>query len=211
MIAPPRPPSHDELEALIEEARARQVRRRLLAAAGVAAAAAIGLGVHAFLTDGAAGRTTGGSPNAGVGAPLCRSSQLSASADGLNGEAFGTMGGAATLTNVSASVCSLPKGRPDIHILWQGRILPVREATEAADDPVPHPLAPHSKAFIQLLWSNWCGKPVEEIRPIFKLRFADGLRVDAPGWVARTPICMSPPGPSVLSVSRPFRSLPLTG
>lgn len=211
MIAPPRPPSYDELEALIKEARARQVRRRLLAAAGVAIAAAMGLGVHAFLTGGAADRTAGSSPNAGVGAPLCRSSQLSASADGLNGEAFGTMGGAATLTNVSASMCSLPTGRPDVQILWQGRILPVREATEAADDPPPRPLAPHSKAFIQLLWSNWCGKPIAGIRPTFELRFADGLSVDAPGWVARTPICMSPGKASVIAVSRPFRPLPLTG
>ncbi len=187
------------------------MRRRLLAAAGVAVAAAIGLGVHAFLTGGATDRTAGGSPNAGVGAPLCRASQLSATADGLNGGGFGTMDGAATLTNLSASVCSLPTGRPAVHILWQGRILPVREATEAADDPSPHPLAPHSKAFIQLLWSNWCGKPTEGIRPTFKLRFADGLNVDAPGWVARTPICMSPGRASVIAVSRPYRPLPLTG
>src|SRR5262249_27889924 len=48
MIAPPRPPSHDELEALIKEARARQLRRRLLGAAGVAIAAAVALGAYAL-------------------------------------------------------------------------------------------------------------------------------------------------------------------
>jgi hypothetical protein len=37
-LAPPKP-SHDELEALIKEARQRQLRRRLLGAAGVAIAA----------------------------------------------------------------------------------------------------------------------------------------------------------------------------
>jgi hypothetical protein len=49
MIAPPRPPSHDELEALIKEARARQLRRRLLGAASIATAAAAGLGIYATL------------------------------------------------------------------------------------------------------------------------------------------------------------------
>ena len=38
MIAPPKPPAHDELEALIKEARERQLRRRLLGAAGIAVA-----------------------------------------------------------------------------------------------------------------------------------------------------------------------------
>jgi hypothetical protein len=38
MIAPPKPPSHDEREALIKEARARQLRRRLLGAASMAMA-----------------------------------------------------------------------------------------------------------------------------------------------------------------------------
>jgi hypothetical protein len=52
MIAPPRPPSHDELEALIKEVRQRQLRRRLLGAAVVAISAAIGLGAYAFTTAG---------------------------------------------------------------------------------------------------------------------------------------------------------------
>lgn len=48
MIAPPRPPSHQELEALIKEARARQLRRRLLGAAGFAIAAALALSTYAL-------------------------------------------------------------------------------------------------------------------------------------------------------------------
>ena len=47
MTAPPKPPPHDELEALIKEARARQLRRRLLGAAGIAVAAATGLSAGA--------------------------------------------------------------------------------------------------------------------------------------------------------------------
>jgi hypothetical protein len=66
MIAPPRPPSHDELEALIKEARERQLRRRLLGAAGVAVAAAIGLGAYAL----AAGPTQRTGANSGGHARL---------------------------------------------------------------------------------------------------------------------------------------------
>jgi len=63
MLAPPRPPSHDELEALIKEARARQLRRRLLGAAGVAVAAVLALSIYA-LAAGPAQRSgaTSGSP-----------------------------------------------------------------------------------------------------------------------------------------------------
>jgi hypothetical protein len=52
MIAPPKPPSQDELEALIREARERQLRRRLFATAAVAIAAGVGLAVWAALPGG---------------------------------------------------------------------------------------------------------------------------------------------------------------
>src|SRR5215471_19310161 len=104
MIAPPRPPSHDELEALIKEARARQLRRRLLGAAGLAIAAALALSVYAFLAGNSpvnlaqppahGGRATG---------PLCRAAQLS-TAFGFQGSTQAMMGGA-TLANTSASAC----------------------------------------------------------------------------------------------------------
>jgi len=48
MIAPPRPPSPDDVEALIREAHARQARRRLLGAAGIAITVAIGLSAYAL-------------------------------------------------------------------------------------------------------------------------------------------------------------------
>lgn len=56
MIASPRPPSHGDIEALIREARARQARRRLLGAAGVAITLAIALSVYALFI-GATGKT----------------------------------------------------------------------------------------------------------------------------------------------------------
>ena len=52
MIAPPKPPTNDDLEALIKEARERQLRRRLLGAAGVAIAAVLGLSLYALVAGG---------------------------------------------------------------------------------------------------------------------------------------------------------------
>jgi len=69
MIAPPRPPSRDDLEALIEEARARQLRRRLLGAAGVAIAAALGLSVYALTIGGQPAASTAQKGSSGV--PFC--------------------------------------------------------------------------------------------------------------------------------------------
>jgi hypothetical protein len=47
MIAPPKSPSNEELEALVKEARARQLRRRLIGAAGLALAAAAAISIWA--------------------------------------------------------------------------------------------------------------------------------------------------------------------
>src|SRR5258706_5861248 len=79
MIAPPKPPSRDDVEALIKEARARQLRRRRLGAAGVAIVAGVGLAVYALTTGGGAqSGLTNGSPR--CAAPLCRNSRLSVAA-----------------------------------------------------------------------------------------------------------------------------------
>ena len=205
MIAPPKPPSDDELEALIKEARARQLRRRLLGAAAVAIAAAIGLGAYALaIGGGSQAATTSGAPTGTP--PLCRSSQLSATA-GLNG-AVGTMLGPVTLTNNGDSACSLPTGRPSVRILWRGRVLPARETdgTKLFRGPPARVLAPHSTAAITMDWSNWCGKPSEGtvIQPTFELRWTDGLGVDAPDHPALTPPrCGSPRGGSVIVVGVP--------
>jgi hypothetical protein len=207
MIAPPKPPSHDELEALIKEARARHLRRRLLGAAGVAVGAALALSVYALTIGGGDhAKLTGGS--AGAGAPLCRASQLSATG-GLNG-AVGTMLGPVTLTNTGSSACSLPNSRPRVSILWQARVLPVRETagTVRSGEARAGVLGPHSRAMIYMAWSNWCRKPREGtiIRPTFRLRWADGLVVDAPNNRLTPPRCGSPAGGSEIAVGVPVRS-----
>jgi hypothetical protein len=61
--SPARPPSQDELAALIREARERQLRRRLLGAAAVAITAAASLGIYAVFTGGSSRPTTGAPPS----------------------------------------------------------------------------------------------------------------------------------------------------
>jgi hypothetical protein len=205
MIAPPKPPAHDEPELLIKEARERQLRRRLLGAAGVAVVAALGLAVYAVTSDGG-DQVVSGSP---VGAPpLCHSSDLSTTA-GLNG-ATGTMLGPVTLTNIGGSACSLPTGRPRVRIVWQGRVLPARETGGKNFAPAPpvHILAPHARAAIFIDWSNWCGKPGTGtvIRPTFQLRWADGLGVNAVDSPALTPPrCNAAGTEAAILVSAPER------
>jgi hypothetical protein len=206
MIAPPRRPTHDEREALIKEARERQLRRRLLAAAGVAIAAAIGLGVYAFVTGGHTDRGNSDSRNVRGAVPLCRASQLSSTA-GLNGAAFGTMMGTVILTNRSAVACAFPTGRPHVDIFWRGSVLPTREAGDRTRGrPIPV-LGPHSGAAIDMFWTNGCGRlghgPV--VDPIFRLSWPGRLVVDVPNGVAVRPRCNGG-GVSVISVGRPYRN-----
>jgi hypothetical protein len=208
MIAPPRPPSHDPLEALIKEARARQLRRRLVGAAGVAIAAAVGLGAFALVTGGSADRTPGASPIAPGDAPQCRASQFSSSA-GLNGAAFGTMDGTVILTNTGAAACSFPTGRPHVSVLWQGRLLPTQEAgiqgSSGRSVPV---LGPHSSAAIDMEWNNWCGKLGlgTTSDPTFRLSWPGGLVVDVPNGVSVRPRCIGGGGPSGILVGRPHKN-----
>jgi hypothetical protein len=207
MIAPPKPPSHDELKALIKEAKEGQLRRRLLGAAGVAIAAAIGLSAYA-LTIGGSDQTKliGGSGNAG--GPLCRSAQLAATA-GLSG-AVGTMDGVATLTNTSPTACSLPRTPPQIGIFWRGKQMRTRQRPMSVSGVAPvHVLAPGAKAFVHVDWYDWCGKPSEGtlIRPTLQLRFS-GLEVAARAHVMTPPRCGTPgtgTRGSTILVSPPLR------
>ena len=207
MIAPPKPPANDEFEALIKEARERQLRRRLFGAAGVAIAAAIGLSVYAFATVGMLDHVAQLPSDGGrASAPLCRASQLSATA-GWQGATQSMLGGAG-ITNTSGSDCSLPASRPAVRITWQGRTLKVRERG-------PSPVFPAGKALrvlesgatvtIYLQWSNYCGRAVDiKVPPVVYLRFGNRLVVRAPGseqW--GVPYCNGPKIPSTLSVSGP--------
>jgi hypothetical protein len=206
MIAPPRPPSPDELEALIKEARARQLRRRLLAAAGVAIAAAVSLGVYAVVTGGKVDRAQEPQSAGRASASLCRASQLSASA-GWQGATQSMLGGAG-ITNTSDTACSLPAGRPAVRITWQGRTLTVRERGPSPVFPVQKArrvIEPHATATIYLQWWNYCGRAVDlKVPPVVYLRFGNRLVVRAPGseqW--GVPYCNGPRAPSTLFVSGP--------
>jgi len=197
MIAPPRPTSHDELEALIKEARARQLRRRLLGAVGVAIIAALGLSVFAVVTGHRHGNLVQPPANAGrATGPPCRASQLSAGF-GFQG-ATQTMLGGATLRNTSESTCSLPTGRPTFRIVWHGKThaIPVRSMDSLSAVP-PWPrarvVAPGRPAFIVM---QWFGLPViggaapprsvqrlcnrvtgTNFKPLVELQYPGGLRL----------------------------------
>jgi hypothetical protein len=209
MIAPPRPPAHDELELLIKEARERQLRRRLLGAAGVAIAAAIGLSAYAWVTGGSVSNVA--QPPASGGratGPLCRASQLSATAF-MEG-ATGSMLGEATLTNTGVTACSLPSAAPRVRITWRGRVLPARQAGDVSVDgatPV-RVLAPGSKAAVYMQWREWCGQPTETttFRPVFQLHFRS-LAVNAKARAMSPPRCDAPGSGargSTIAVSRPL-------
>jgi hypothetical protein len=208
MLAPPRPPSHDELEALIKEARERQLRRRLLGAATIAIASAVGLSLYAFLTSGTVDSVTSAHAGRATG-PLCRASQLSAGA-GWQGATQSMLGGAA-ITNTSVAACSLPAGRPAVRIDWQGRTLSTQERKPPKPFGPGKPLrvlAPGATAEIFLQWWNYCGGRVDlKAAPTVYLRFRSGLVVKAPvskQW--GVPYCNAPGSPSTLLVSGP-RSL----
>jgi hypothetical protein len=213
MIAPPKPPSCDELEALIKEARARQLRRRLLGAAGVAVAAAVGLGVYAFATGG--GPTNLAQPPAQGGratGPRCRAAQLSASV-GFQG-ATQTLVGGADIKNIGGRTCSLPAGWPRVRLTSNGNALVVHQQRPQRSGSPPGPparvLAPGQTARVEMQWLNWCGsphapvsqggEPLTVLKVNFLFGFGAGLVVNAES--VGTPKCFAPKSPSVLIVDR---------
>ena len=202
MIAPPKPVSHDELEALIKEARARQLRRRLLGAAGVAVAAALGLTLYA-LTIGS-GRPVGTTGHGALsGAAFCRSDQLSGSA-GFQG-ATQTMLGSVTLRNTSDVACALPRRRPLVTISWHGRTVPTKERPMRTGPPWPQAqiLAPDTTASVFFQWWSCGGRgPRDAVRPAFLLRFGHGLTVTARSTDGTPPFCGGLGGRRPLDVSR---------
>ena len=204
MIAPPKLPSRDELELLIKEARERQMRRRLLGAAGVAIAAALGLSIHAWVTGGKVD-SVAQPPARGSGpsAPLCQSSQLSASA-GFQG-ATQTMLGGVTLQNVNATACSLPTRRPQMRIAWRGKQLPTQERkmTTGPTWPLARVLVPGAKADVFFQWLSCGGSgPQAAVRPTFLLRFGHRLLVTAASKDVTPAFCGGLGGRRFLGVSR---------
>lgn len=178
MLAPPPAPQPDVLEALIREARERQLRRRLLGAAAVAIAAAIGLSAYGLVVGGSAPQT--GLARAGTPPPLCRASQLTASF-GWQGATQSMLGGV-TVENTGETACSLPLARPKLTLYWNGRPLQVQERKwpYKLNFTPAHVLLRGNSAVVETQWWNWCGRPLQAaVPPTVLLRFADGLRITA--------------------------------
>jgi hypothetical protein len=207
MIAPPKPPAQDELELLIKEARERQLRRRLLGAAGVAITAAVALAVYAVTIGHPAGSGPAPARAAQAAAPLCKSSQLSTST--FFQGATQTMLGGVTLRNTGGVACSLPDARPAARISWEGRWLPTREIPMATPAPSimspAHVLGPGKRATVYWQWWS-CGGPGPRaaVRPGFQLTFGHGLIVIARSADATPPFCGGLGGTRNLDVSRPL-------
>ena len=202
VLAPPKPHSHDDLEALVKEARQRQLRRRLFAAAGIAIAAGIALGISA-LGDSFNQKDSVGSSRPSA-PPLCRSSQLSSGYGGFIG-ASGDVG-ALVIRNVGSVSCSL-LGTPRI-VLYSGgmrllvRQLPANGSVPNSRGPIVHVLAPRKSAYVSFVWSNWCGSSNPMARATFRYFFGGGL-VLSQSW--GEPGCTARRAPSTLRAAGPLR------
>jgi hypothetical protein len=182
LFAPPKSPPHDDLEALIKEARHRQLRRRLLGAAVVASAAALGLAIHALTNDGSAKIDAGGRA---AEPPLCRSTQLSTFA-GFTASG-GTVFDPVQVANTSSHACSLPEGIPHLQVVFRGRVFPIEQfpwttGLSGFGAPAGRVLAPGKKAFVEVAWRDFCPHPASAPQTgsvTIVLRFADGLKTTA--------------------------------
>jgi len=206
MIAPPKPPAHDELAALMKQARERQLRRRLLGAAGVAVAAAITLGIYALTIGDSSVESALNGPG---GVPLCRTSQISVSFPMLIGVISPGRTGLFVMENKSSSACSLPLRPPTASVTHHGVRLSVRQVPGhgvflGAWAPLraTHLLQPGGRAAISSYWQNWCG--AHSYRPMYieHYRFGSQLSVSFP--IGPHPYCAARGAPSTIRVSRPI-------
>jgi hypothetical protein len=209
MIAPPKPPAHDELEALIKEARERQLRRRLLGAAVVAIVAAIALGVYAVTLGGHSPRTAQPARTGPGGVPLCRSSQISVSVPMLVGVVEKGRTGLFVMTNKGGSACSLPLRPPTASITRHAGRLPVHQVGGhgiflSSWEPLraTHLLEPGGRAAISSYWQNWCG--AHSYRPIYTEHFRFDNQLSVSLQIGPHPFCSRRSGPSTIRVSRPL-------
>jgi Protein of unknown function (DUF4232) len=131
VVAPPEPPRPDELELLIREARARQRKRWMIAAAAVAGVAALGLLVSAVFAGGGKPSRAQARPPVGAALPLCRTPDLRISFP-LAFAATGHEGGWLRFANAGAHSCAL-SGWPTITAVEpNGTTLPVQHQGVAA-------------------------------------------------------------------------------
>jgi hypothetical protein len=209
MIAPPKRPAQDELEALMKEARARQLRRRLLGAAGVAIAAALALAIYAVTLGSGSSQSVRSAPLGPGGVPFCRSAQISSNLDipdGLTGLTAWLI-----LANHGTTPCSLPLGPPTVQITWHGSVLPThevhgRDLLDASWEPIRivRVLQPKQRAAINFDWKNFCGtpRPSNGAVPTYRFRFDRALVLTTPFGPPAS--CLNPGAPPTLLVSRPI-------
>lgn len=156
------PPQNEDLEALIKEARERQLRRRLIGAAGLAVAAAIGLGVYALSASSGPQTRQGqeGGTFAGSSLPRCQSGQLRLSAPKMWGAAAGSLIEDLTLTNSSGTTCSV-EGWPTVRRFnGAGQVIPVQLGRWVYTLSGPAPfrvvsLPPGSAATFPIFGQDW--------------------------------------------------------
>lgn len=127
MLAPPRPPAHDELEALIREARARQQRRWLLAAAVTAVVAGAVLAGHAvFQGKRSGGREDHSAPRGIAAGRRCSAEQVRLGQPRFDGAGTGHVMENMSFTNLSSRSCTL-RGWPSLVVVMpDGYRVPAR-------------------------------------------------------------------------------------
>jgi Protein of unknown function (DUF4232) len=115
--------------------------------------------------------------------------------------------GAFTLTNTSATACSLPRQHPLVSISWHGEHLQTAEGPNPNAPPWPraHVLAPGEKADVYFQWFSCGGRgPKEAVRPTFGLRFGHVLVVTARSTDVTPAFCSGLGGTRNLDVSPPL-------
>jgi hypothetical protein len=113
------PPPHDELEALIREARARQRRRWVVGASVAAASAAVVVGIYAIVGGhGSAAGQGHGRRRPLTSLPRCGPAQLRVAERG-DGAYTGHSVIDFSLGNLSTTPCTL-RGRPRVQLVMRG-------------------------------------------------------------------------------------------
>lgn len=202
----------------------RRVRRRIAANALAVGATAIVLTVGVFTgvraLDGmgssepiAPGPRPSVEPTPSTStAAACTSGQLRA-VGSMEGAA-GSREGAAVLTNLSSTTCTL-QGTPTITLLDQN-LAPITSGIRFVSSPprwmvdrLPKPagwpvvaLAPFDSASVRIRWGNWC--PDGRAAPLWRIQIPGGGTVDVNGLEAvPPPPCNGPGLPSTIEVG-PF-------
>jgi len=151
--SPPRPLSQDELDALIREARERQLRRRLLGAVAIAITAAASLGLYAVFSGGSS-RPTARSSNSEL-ATTCSlgALPLSLQTQGTATQAVFFL----TIRNPQRLTCSIT-APVVLEITENGHRAPV------SDNPIRATLHTTLRGARSsfwppsgVWWANWCG------------------------------------------------------